>query len=184
MNKKWLWLGISVCGCTDKETETQFELPGTLQLRVAPGVESDFTIADMEESPGRFRRIALVVKQKCKAFQMWICCLIDCRFRPVNGVESASTFPVLCRSQGETEDFAVFEIRLDIEELAIVSAESLSISGQTFILELGTPGWVHPPSLGIEPSSTFLLDSTHPQHDDSSESSILVWTVSGYQRGL
>ena len=37
MNKTWLWLGIWVCGCTDKETETQFELPGTLQLGGAWG---------------------------------------------------------------------------------------------------------------------------------------------------
>ena len=164
MNKQWLWWGVLGCGCTDKATETGSDLPGSLQLRVAPGIESAFTIADVVDLH--------VILEDCTGGEAEMDAPpdVDLLFDELSipagqwcGIRFDFSGPL--SMQGETEDFAVFEIRLDISELAVANDEPLSVSGQTFILEWGTPGWVHPPSLGIEPSSTFLLDSTHPQHD-------------------
>jgi hypothetical protein len=163
MFKRWLWLSLLVMACTDKSGNVGGPQPASLQLSVAPGVSSYFSIADLEELHVELQDCAGGRAETDAPEEVDL--LVDELMLPGGewcGLRMEFSGPL--SMQGETDNFAIFELRMDLSELELQASTPLSLDGQLLILEIGEPGWVNPPTLGIEASSTFLVDSTHPQH--------------------
>ena len=164
MSRVWIWPLVAIAGCSDKADSQADAQPAFAQLRVSWGVGSQFSIVQVEgvqlqlqDCEGGEAEVEAPLELDLLADQIEIPAGEWC------GLSMDFEGPL--SMQAETDDLAVFELRLDMSSLEFVASEPWWVDGQHLVLELGQPDWVHPPSLGIEPSSTFLLDSSHPQHD-------------------